>query len=137
MPAMERMPTRTPEMQYQFAKADLAATQTATVVPILGGVVNTYAMRRAGYIVGYAVNKSAATSAGTTAIDITVNGTSVKTISIDTASTTVFRGSMPRPALRFAAGDTLGVTYTTDGSHAPTTQDIVVEVDVLFEEEDV
>lgn len=132
MSAMERTPTSKPTMRYSYALANLAASQTATVVPILGGVVNTYAMPKAGYIVGYSVNKSAATSAGNTDIDITVGGTSIKTIAVDTASTTVFTGEMPLPSHYFTTGSIIGVTYTTDADHLPTTQDIVVDVFVVL-----
>lgn len=132
MSAMERTPTSKPTMRYSFALANLAATQTGIAVPILGGVLNTYAMPKGGYVVGYSVCKSAATSAGNTDVDITIAGTSIKTIAVDTASTTVFTGEMPMPAHYFTAGAILGVTYTTDGDHAPTTQDIVVDVFVVL-----
>ena len=132
MGAMERLPTSSPTMKYTFALANLAAAQTGIAVPIQGGVIDTFVMPKGGYIVGYAVNKSAATSAGATAIDITVAGTSTKTVNIGTASTTKFYAVLPVPDEPFSAGDLLGVTYTTDADHAPTTQDIVVDVFVEF-----
>jgi len=130
--AQERMPTTSPQHPFVFALADLAASQTGTSIPIPGGVVNEYVLPKDGFVVGYGIFKSAANTGGSLGFDITINGTSTATISADTASTTEFYGTYEVPNEVFSAGDTLGVTYTTDASHAPTTQDVGVVVYVVF-----
>lgn len=130
----EKIAISRPIIAYDFALANLAATQTGTAVPVPGGVLATYLLPNAGYVVGYAANLSAAFSAGSADIDITINGTSIRTIAIDTASTTKYAARFPIPAEPFAASSTLGVTYTTDGSASPTTNDLVVTVFVVLED---
>lgn len=134
MSVQEQIAISRPTVAYQFALANLAATQTGTAIPIPGGVIATYLLPNAGYVVGYAANLSAAFTAGSADIDITINGTSIRTIAIDTASTTKYAARFPIPDEFFAASSTLGVTYTTDGSADPITSDIVVTVFVVFED---
>lgn len=118
-----------PIVAYQFALANIADSQTGTAVPIAGGVLNTYLMPKAGCIVGYAINYSAALSAGSTDFDLTINGTSTLTIAADTVSVSKVLTEGQEP---FAAGDTLGVTYTTDGNVEANTVDVVVTVFVVL-----
>jgi hypothetical protein len=127
----EKMPTSKPIHAFEFALANLADSQTATVVPILGGVINTYLMPLAGCIVGYAINKSAAHSAGSLDFDLTLDGTSTLTIEADTSSVykTIEYGNEP-----FGAGQTLGVTYTSDANLEANTVDVGVTIYVLFNE---
>lgn len=122
--------TRSPQIAYQFALANLAASQTATDVPVPGGVVNTYLLPVGGYIVGYAINKSAAHGAGSLDFDIELDGTSTLTIEADTTSEYATINAPDEP---FSTGQALGVTYTSDGSLSATTVDIVVTVFVMFE----
>lgn len=125
----ERIAITHPTIALQFALADLADSQTGTAVPILGAVVATYKMPCAGYIVGYAINKSASHSAGSLDFDLTVNGTSTLTIAADTASTSALLNAPDEP---FAAGDTIGVTYTSDGDLEANTVDVGVTVYVVL-----
>lgn len=127
--AQERMPTSKPTVKYSFALADLADSQTGTAVPALGGVVPTYLMPLAGFVVGYSINKSASHSAGSLDFDITVAGTSTLTIAADTTDvySLIEYGAEP-----FAAGDHLGVTYTSDGDLEANTVDVVVDLFVIF-----
>lgn len=129
--SQERMPTSKPIIPYQFALADLADSQTATAVPPLGAVVSDYLMPLAGCIVGYAINKSAAHSAGSLDFDLTVAGSSTLTIQADTTDvySLIEYGNEP-----FAAGDALGVTYTSDANLEANTVDVLVTVFVLFED---
>jgi hypothetical protein len=119
--------------RYDFALANLAATQTGTAVPVLGGVISTYVMPVSGFVVGYAINMSAAFTAGTAVINITKNGTVIHVVNIAVASTTKYYTRFPIPDFPFAAGDTIGVTYTTNGSADPTTNDVVVNVFANFQ----
>ena len=125
----ENMPTTSPQHVFSFAIADLAVSQTATDIPIPGGVIPTYLMPAAGYIVGYSINKSAAHSAGSLDFDLEINGTSTLTIAADTSSVRKILEAGDEP---FSAGDTLGVTYTSDGSLSAITVDVVVDVYVVF-----
>lgn len=121
---------RHPVVVFQFALANLAASQTGTDIPIPGGVVPTYLMPNAGYIVGYSINKSAAHTAGSLDFDLEIGGTSTLTIAADTSSV---YGKLNVPDEPFAAGDALGVTYTSDANLDATTVDVVVSVFVVFE----
>ena len=122
-----------PMVAYNFAVANIADSGTGTVVPILGGVVNNYLMPRAGCIVGYAINYSASLSAGSTDFDILVAGSSTLTIAADTVSVSKILTEGQEP---FRAGQTLGVTYTTDADVEANTVDVVVTVFVVFYEFD-
>lgn len=125
----ENMPTTSPIIKFSFALANLAISQTGTAIPILGGVVNDYIMPCAGFIVGYAINKSESHSAGSLDFDLTVAGTSTLTIAADT--TDVYK-LLEVPNEPFAAGNALGVTYTSDAGLLATTVDVVVDVYVVF-----
>jgi hypothetical protein len=125
----ERIAVTHPIQKYSFAVANIADSQTGTVVPILGGVLNLHIMPRSGYIVGYAINYSASLSAGSTDFDLLVAGTSTLTIAADTTST---YNTIPVPNEPFSAGQTLGVTYTTDADVEANTVDVVVDVFVVF-----
>lgn len=127
----EQIAIKHPTIKYSFALANIADSQTGTAVPILGGVVNNYIMPLSGYIVGYAINYSASLSAGSTDFDLLVAGSSTLTIAADTVS--VYR-TIDVPNEPFAAGQTLGVSYTTDGDVEANTVDVVVDVFVVFRE---
>lgn len=125
----ERIGITHPTQRYSFALANIADSQTGTAVPILGGVLNAYIMPLNGYIVGYAINYSATLSAGSTDFDLLVAGTSTLTIEADTVS--VYK-ILRVPDEPFAAGQTLAVSYTTDGNVEANTVDVVVDVFVVF-----
>jgi hypothetical protein len=125
----ERIAVAHPMHRYSFAIANIQDSQTGTAVPILGGVVNTHIMPLGGYIVGYAINYSASLSAGSTDFDLLVAGTSTLTIAADTASAYALINVPNEP---FSAGQTLGVSYTTDGDVEANTVDAVVDVFVVF-----
>lgn len=127
--AQEIMPTSSPQHKYEFALANLADSQTGTAVPILGGVLNTYILPKNGFIVGYAITKSAAHSAGSLDFDLVLNSTSTLTIAADTTS--VYK-VLEVPNEPFTAGQTLSVTYTSDGNLEANTVDVGVSVFVVF-----
>lgn len=132
MSVQERIAISRPTMAYSFFLANLAATQTGTAVPVPGAAVTNYLLPFGGYIVCVVANLTAAFSAGTAVIDITLDGTSTKTINIGVASTTEYITRLPIPDEPFSAGQELAVTYTTDGSASPTTNDLEVTVYVCF-----
>lgn len=119
---------------FVFSLANLAATQTDTAVPIPGAVANTYTMLFPGRVVALTAQLSAAITAGTLTVDFSIAGTAKavdKTLA--TASTTSYRYFFNPNTYPIAAGATLGVTYTSNGSLDPTTSDLVVVVYVLYE----
>lgn len=129
----ERIAITQPTVKYSFALANIADSQTGTAVPILGGVLNAYIMPLNGSIVGYAINYSASLSAGSTDFDLLVAGSSTLTIEADTVS--VYK-IIPEGVEPFAAGQTLAVSYTTDGNVEANTVDVVVDVFVVFKDFD-
>lgn len=116
-------------VKFSFSEADLAASQTATDIPVLGADHTVYQLPFDGFVIGYSIGKSAAHSAGSLDFDIEINGTSTLTIAADTASV---HASLNTPDEPFSAGDTLGVTYTSDGSLSAITVDVVIDIYVVF-----
>ena len=127
----EQIAVKHSQHSYQFSIANLAVSQTGTDIPVLGAVMNTYLMPKDGYIVGYSIGKSAAHTAGSLDFDIEVGGSSTLTIAADTAS--VYK-TLDTPNEPFSAGDTIGVTYTSDGSLLAVTVDVVVTIFVVFKD---
>jgi hypothetical protein len=125
----EAISIKHPIVKYSFALANIQDSQTGTAVPMLGGVLNAYIMPLNGSIVGYAINYSASLSAGSTDFDLLVAGTSTLTIAADTTSTYKLIEEGVEP---FAAGQTLSVSYTTDGNVEANTVDVVVDVFVVL-----
>lgn len=126
--------TSSPTIPYVYEIANMASSQTDTDINIAGGLTATYAMPLNGSIVGYAIQLSGAVSAGSLEFDIEVNGTSTATIETDTASTTEFYDLYEYGTEPFVAGDSIGVTYTSDGSLDPETIDANVVLFVIFEQ---
>lgn len=124
----ENIAIKHPTVPYAFSEADLAASQTATAIPVVGADIATYLIPTDGFIVGYSINKSASHNAGSLDFDLTVNGTSVLTIAADTTS--VYK-TLPGDSYAVDAGQTIGVTYTSDGSLSPTTIDVSIVVYVV------
>ena len=118
--------------KYTFTEANLAASQTNTDIPVSGADHTLHLLPFDGYIVGYAINKSAAHTAGSLDFDININGTSTLTIAADTTSV---YASLDTPDEPFNAGDTLGIDYTSDGSLDATTVDVVIDIFVVFTEQ--
>jgi hypothetical protein len=124
---------------FHFAQADVAASQTDVQLKVLeidtasdeSLNVDEISMPFKGEVVGISYNLSAAGTAGTLGIGVTINGTedADTTQSITTAQRgydTFTRGSVP-----FNAGDRLGVEITTNGAWDGTSADLLVTVWVL------
>lgn len=115
---------------YNFMQANVAATQTAVAIDVLGLAGNTeYVMAFPGSIIGISIAANAARSAGTLTVDATKNGTVTGLQAVlDGTNTQYHYASQDAESDVFVAGDRLGVKITTTGAWAPTTADIVVTV---------
>lgn len=121
-------------VKLSFHQDDVAASQTDVQmvrIEVASGAQNAvaeYNMPWAGEVVGIGWSLSAAGSAGTLAIGVTVNGTE----DADTTQsvTTAARGhdSFPRGAVTFTAGQYLGVEITTNSAWNGTSSDLAVDV---------
>ena len=129
----EQIAITKPFDKFEFALANLAASQTDVVIPVLGAVADTHLAWKAGCIVGYSASLTAAIAAGTLKAEVFVAGTDNGIdITLDTASTTAFVGTYEYGTYPFAAGATLGVKYTSNGSLSPETSDAVITLYVLY-----
>lgn len=119
---------------YQFMQSDVAASQSAVALDVLGLSGNTeYTMELEGSVIGISIASNDARTAGTLTVDVTVNGTATGLQAILDGTNTTYHYATQIPETdTFSAGDRLGVDITTDGSWAPDgTADIVVTVIVL------
>lgn len=129
----EKIAIAYPTMSYAYALANLAATQTDTAVPVLGGVASNHVALFDGYVVALTGVLSAAITAGTLSFDFSIDGTAQavdKTLA--TAATTEYVYKFRIGQYPFSAGDTLGVTYTSNGSLDPTTSDLIAVLYVVY-----
>lgn len=119
-----------------FAQDAVAASQTNVQLVVPGEtttpLVEGYEMPFGGEIVALSYTLNAAGTAGVFTIGATVNGTedadSTVTVGTNAASYTV----IPRGAIKFVAGDSLGAEITTDGSWDGTTSDLSVVLWVML-----
>ncbi len=135
MPIFEDIAVANPLVKFTFTATDMAATQTDTALVVAGSTVTTHTALKAGWVVGIGVKLSAAATAGTLTIDFSLAGTAQavdKTLA--TAATTSYRYEFPVERYRFAAGATLGMTFTSNGSLDPETIDAVADLYVIYDD---
>lgn len=123
-----------PYMQpYQFMQSNVAASQSAVALDVLGLSGNTeYTMELEGSVIGISIASNDARTAGILTADVTINGTATGLQAVLDGTNTTYHYVTQIPETdTFSAGDRLGVDITTDGSWAPETADIVVTVIVL------
>ena len=121
-----------------FFDTDVAASQT-DVQLVMVGAGNVAALApRAGWLINMTIKLSAAASAGSLTVGLTINGVEVaattQTITTETEKSVDF--NLSGDAIRFVALDDLGVEITTDGSWDATTADLDVILRVLWEKQD-
>lgn len=135
MMARERIRITHPAVAFAFQQTDVAASQSAVAMDVLGLAGNTeYTMPYSGSVVAVSIASNAARTGGTATVDVTINGTVTGLqAALDGTNTQYHYASQGPDADRFSAGDRLGVKITTDGSWAPTTADVVVVVVVEFD----
>lgn len=122
-----------------FVQDAVAASQTdaqLNIQEVSGGMalaVQGLSLPWAGSVVGISVDTSAAATAGSLAVGVTLDGTeqsaTTQTITTATAASAVF----PQTAVPFAAGQKLGVEITTSGTWDAVTADLAVVVYVLLD----
>ena len=90
-------------------------------------------MSAPGNIVGISISSNDARTAGTLTVKPTINGTESTTLSaaLNATDTQYAYAIQEFTKDNFLAGQRLGVKITTDGSWAPTTADIVVNMTIL------
>jgi hypothetical protein len=119
-----------------FYDADVAADQTNVQLLLAGSAANDgVVMPKAGYIIGLTGSLSAAASAGSLTVGVTVDGTELASTTQTVTTGQEVRATFATdPARRVEAGAQIGVEITTDGSWNGTTADLDVQVWVVFDD---
>jgi hypothetical protein len=120
-----------------FSKAN-AVTNAANVDLVLAGGNTLMVMPKAGSVVGLAVHATADLTAGSATVKVHKAGTEYPDASAITLTLNdtnqKSHGAVRRGALTFAAGDTLGVSYSSTTDMAPTdSNDIDAVLFVAFD----
>ncbi len=139
----EKIGVQHPLVPFLFSKKQLAASQNGVACYVIetqattgyNAVIGAH-MPWGGSIVGMGARLSAAAGAGSLTLDATINTTASGDATQQVAITTQAGGFVRMEAgkRKFAAGDALGVKFTTDGSWNGTTSDLVVILYVLFDD---
>lgn len=128
-----------------FASSQVAINQSAVALKLnvntaTNGSLNITGIpaRFKGSIVGIRIVLTANKTAGTMTFTPTINGTAITTpaslVNVAVANATSKTNTqVDAQQIPFAAGDLIGVKMTTDGSYAPTTNDVYVLIDVEYE----
>lgn len=115
-----------------FLMKNVPATTTAAVYLINDADFPEFVAPWAGTIVGVSARANAAVSAGTCTVKGTVDGVTktVNAVLDSTHQSAYGTGSLTTDT--FAAGARLGMTFTSDGSWAPTTLDVVCTLWIAY-----
>lgn len=119
-----------------FYDANVDASQTNVQLLLAGsGVGDGVVMPANGYVIGLTGTLSAAASAGSLTVGVTIDGTevAVTTQTVTTGQEIRAQFTTGGDKVRFSAGQQLGVEITTDGSWNGTTADLDVQIWVVFE----
>jgi hypothetical protein len=138
---LERIASRYQLVPLTFVQDAVAASQTDAdlkVIEAYGGTTlstldNTaYVMPFAGEVVALSYGLTAAASAGQMTIGPTVNGTEKTDLTVTVTTAASGYKTVPRGAIPFSAGATIGAQITTNSSWNGTSSDLVVTVWVLL-----
>lgn len=119
-----------------FYDTDVAASQTNVQLLLAGsGAGDGVVMPCDGYVIGITGSLSAAASAGSLTVGVSIDGTedADTTQTITTAQEIRALFSTTAEKVRFTAGQQVGVEITTDGDWNATTADLDVQLWVVFE----
>jgi hypothetical protein len=111
-----------------FGQANVAASQTDVQLKDATNGVEGVTMAFPGIIVGLTVDLSAASTGGQLTVGVTINGTEVAATTQTITTATAARAIFDRDAVKFAAGDKLGVEITTNAGWTPETAELAVNV---------
>jgi len=111
-----------------FGQANVAASQTDVQLKDVTGGVEGVTMAFPGIIVGLTIDLSAASTGGQLTVGATINGTEVAATTQTITTATAVRAIFDRDAVKFAAGDKLGVEITTNAGWTPETAELAATV---------
>jgi hypothetical protein len=111
-----------------FGQANVAASQTDVQLKDATNGVEGVTMAFPGIIVGLTVDLSAASTGGQLTVGVTINGTEVAATTQTITTATAVRAIFDRDAVKFAAGDKLGVEITTNAGWTPETAELAATV---------
>lgn len=119
-----------------FSATNLAADTANTQLQLPAGN-DGIAMPKAGYIIGITGTLTAAATAGSLTVGATIDGTEDTDTTQTVTTAQEFYASFDTSlAVRFAAGEQVGVEYTTGATWDGTTADIDTFLFVVFEDWD-
>lgn len=126
--------------QMPISQTDVAMKRNVNAATSGALNITSVVARYNGSIVGIRLNSTANKTAGVMSVTPTINGTKITApaqfVAALWANATLkinLQGLAQQPGARFNAGDLIGVKYTTDGSFAPTTNDVEVDIDIVYE----
>jgi hypothetical protein len=111
-----------------FGQANVAASQTDVQLKDATNGVEGVTMAFPGIIVGLTIDLSAASTGGQLTVGVTINGTEVAATTQTITTATAVRAIFDRDAVKFAAGDKLGVEITTNAGWTPETAELAATV---------
>jgi hypothetical protein len=111
-----------------FGQANVAASQADVQLKDVTGGVEGVTMAFPGIIVGLTIDLSAASTGGQLTVGVTINGTEVAATTQTITTATAVRAIFDRDAVKFAAGDKLGVEITTNAGWTPETAELAATV---------
>jgi len=111
-----------------FGQANVAASQTDVQLKDATNGVEGVTMAFPGIIVGLTVDLSAASTGGQLTVGVTINGTEVAATTQTITTATAVRAIFDRDAVKFSAGDKLGVEITTNAGWTPETAELAATV---------
>lgn len=119
-----------------FYQENVTASQTNVQLNVFdggGATPRDYVLPvRAGSITGVVVRTSTGRTAGTLTVEPTVNAAGTGLTAVLNGTNTITKATTQAAGSdTFVAGDKLGVRITTDGTWAPTTDDIEVYIEVV------
>jgi hypothetical protein len=135
----EQIAARGQIVPFLFCQDAVAASQTdaqLNIVEVASAAalaVDGITMPWAGSVVGLSVDLSAAATAGQLTVGVTLGGTEQAATTQTITTAAAARAVFPQTAVKFNAGDKLGVEITTNAGWDATTADLAVFVYVLLD----
>jgi hypothetical protein len=122
-----------------FYDVDVAANQTDAQLLVAGSAsAEGYVALHDGYVIGLTATLSAAASAGSLTIGVSIDGTEDADTrqTVTTGQEVRAKFGIDSHAVRFSAGQQIGVEITTDASWNGTTADLDAQVHIVYDDWD-